>query len=47
MKIGMIEKFAFPDVKEGSVIEVSYKIRSPYLLNFRQLVLSEKNPGNL
>jgi len=28
-------KFAMPDVKEGSIIEVSYKIRSPYHFNFR------------
>src|SRR5665647_217449 len=28
-------KFAMPDVKEGSVIEISYKIKSPYLFNFR------------
>lgn len=29
------KKFAMPDVKEGSVIEISYKIRSPYIFNFR------------
>lgn len=29
------KKFAMPDVKEGSVIEVSYQIKSPYLFNFR------------
>ena len=29
------KKFAMPDVKEGSIIEVSYKINSPYLFNFR------------
>lgn len=29
------KKFAMPDVKEGSVLEVSYKIKSPYLFNFR------------
>ena len=28
-------KLAMPDVKEGSVIEVSYKIRSPYIFAFR------------
>lgn len=37
-------KFAFPDVKEGSVIEVSYKIRSPYLLNFRNWSFQKKIP---
>ncbi len=29
------KKFAMPDVKEGSVIEVSYQIKSPYLFNLR------------
>jgi hypothetical protein len=29
------KKFAMPDVKEGSVIFVSYKISSPYRFNFR------------
>jgi len=30
-----VRKFAMPDVKEGSVIEVRYKIASPYFFNFR------------
>jgi hypothetical protein len=29
------KKFAMPDVKEGSVIEVSYQIKSPFIFNFR------------
>lgn len=31
----MNKKFAMPDVKEGSIIEVHYKIISPYFFNFR------------
>jgi hypothetical protein len=30
-----VKKIAMPDVKEGSVFEVSYRISSPYLFNFR------------
>ena len=29
------KKFAMPDVKEGSVIEISYRIKSPYFFTFR------------
>jgi hypothetical protein len=29
------KKFAFPEIKEGSVIEVSYSIKSDFLYNFR------------
>ena len=29
------KKFAMPDVKEGSVIEVKYKISTPFFFNFR------------
>ena len=29
------KKFAMPDVKEGSVIEIKYKISSPYFFHFR------------
>ncbi|MGE5393281.1 MAG: transglutaminase domain-containing protein [Candidatus Saccharibacteria bacterium] len=29
------KKFAMPDVKEGSIFEVHYRIRSPYLFNLR------------
>jgi len=37
-------KFAMPDVKEGSVIEISYKIQSPYLFNFRNWDFQNKIP---
>lgn len=37
-------KFAMPDVKEGSVIEVSYKITSPYLFNLRNWEFQTKIP---
>src|ERR1035437_5131508 len=37
-------KFAMPDVKEGSVIEVFYKIQSPYLFNFRNWDFQNKIP---
>jgi len=29
------KKFAMPDVKEGSIIEICYKINTPYVFNFR------------
>ncbi|MCX6251238.1 MAG: DUF3857 domain-containing protein [Bacteroidetes bacterium] len=31
----VIQKFAFPEVKEGSIIELSYRITSDFLYNFR------------
>jgi transglutaminase-like putative cysteine protease len=37
-------KFAMPDVKEGSVIEVRYKISSPYFFNFRSWCFQYKIP---
>jgi len=37
-------KFAMPDVKEGSVIEISYQINSPYLFNFRNWKFQNKIP---
>lgn len=38
------KKFAMPDVKEGSVIELKYKISSPYLFNFRSWEFQSKIP---
>lgn len=38
------KKFAMPDVKEGSVIEVAYKIKSPYIFNFRNWDFQSKIP---
>jgi CRISPR/Cas system-associated endoribonuclease Cas2 len=38
------KKFAMPDVKEGSVIEISYTIDSPYLFNFRNWEFQNKIP---
>jgi len=38
------KKFAMPDVKEGSVIEISYTIESPYLFNFRNWEFQHKIP---
>jgi len=37
-------KFAMPDVKEGSVVEVRYTIQSPYLFNFRSWEFQNKIP---
>jgi hypothetical protein len=38
------KKFAMPDVKEGSVIEISYLISSPYVFNFRNWEFQYKIP---
>lgn len=40
----MIKKFAMPDVKEGSLIEVNYKISSPFFFNFRSWTFQKKIP---
>lgn len=39
-----VKKFAMPDVKEGSVIELKYKISSPYFFNFRSWAFQHKIP---
>ncbi|MDP4269118.1 MAG: transglutaminase domain-containing protein [Bacteroidota bacterium] len=39
-----IMKFAMPNVKEGSVIDISYKISSPYLFNLRSWDFQYKIP---
>ena len=38
------KKFAMPNVKEGSIIEVSYTIVSPYLFNIREWEFQKKIP---
>lgn len=38
------KKFTMPDVKEGSIIEVSYKIRSPYFTRMREWSFQKKIP---
>lgn len=38
------KKFAMPDVKEGSIVEISYIIDSPYLFNFRNWEFQSKIP---
>lgn len=38
------KKFAMPDVKDGSVIEVQYKIISPFFFNFRHWDFQKKIP---
>ncbi|MCX6221281.1 MAG: DUF3857 domain-containing protein [Bacteroidia bacterium] len=40
----MVRKFAMPDVKDGSIIEVKYKIISPYFFNFRSWEFQNKIP---
>ncbi|TCN63876.1 DUF3857 domain-containing protein [Acetobacteroides hydrogenigenes] len=37
-------KFAMPDVKEGSIIEIAYTIKSPYLFNLRSWEFQWKIP---
>jgi transglutaminase-like putative cysteine protease len=38
------KKFAMPNIKEGSVIEISYKIKSPYLFNLRDWTFQRTIP---
>lgn len=40
----MVKKFAMPDVKDGSVIEVRYRISTPYFFNFRSWEFQNKIP---
>ena len=40
----MVKKFAMPDVKDGSIIEVSYRITTPYFFNFRSWEFQNKIP---
>jgi len=39
-----LKKFAMPNVKEGSIIEITYKIQSPYLFNLRNWEFQNKIP---
>jgi transglutaminase-like putative cysteine protease len=39
-----LKKFAMPDIKEGSIIEIQYKVRSPYLFNLRNWEFQYKIP---
>jgi hypothetical protein len=41
----VIKKFAFPEVKEGSVIEISYSITSDFLYNFRGWIFQRDYPA--
>ena len=40
----MVKKFAMPDVKEGSVIEYSYKVMSPYFFNLHDWEFQNRIP---
>lgn len=40
-----VKKFTFPDLKEGSVIEYSYTIRSPYFFELRPWVFQGAYPS--
>ncbi|MEN8202136.1 MAG: transglutaminase domain-containing protein [Bacteroidota bacterium] len=40
----VLKKFAIPNVKEGSVIQVSYGYRSPYKFNLRDWVFQDEVP---
>ncbi|MEC3879066.1 DUF3857 domain-containing protein [Parapedobacter sp. 10938] len=37
-------KFTFPDLKDGSIIEYSYRLQSPHIFNFRTWYLQEDIP---
>ena len=38
------KKFAMPDVRAGSIIDVSYKIKSPYIFNFHDWEFQKRIP---
>lgn len=40
----MLEKFTFPNIKEGSVIEYSYKITSPYIYSLPWFYFQQEIP---
>ncbi|MEX2349966.1 MAG: DUF3857 domain-containing protein [Flavobacteriaceae bacterium] len=42
----VIEKFTFPNVKEGSVLEYTYKISSPYISSLPEFDFQENIPVN-
>ena len=39
-----VMKVAMPDVKEGSIVEIRYKIMSPYIFNYRSWEFQNKIP---
>jgi hypothetical protein len=39
-----LKKFAMPDIKEGSVFEFKYKVKSPYLFNLRNWEFQKEIP---
>lgn len=39
-----LKKLALPDVREGSIIEYKYKIKTPYFFNMRRWYFQEKIP---
>lgn len=39
-----LKKFAMPNVKEGSVIELQYVVRTPYFFNMREWMFQKKIP---
>ncbi len=41
-----LKKFTFPNVKEGSVLEYSYKITSPYIVGLPEFYFQEEIPVN-
>jgi hypothetical protein len=43
-KYGKVVRFAIPNVKPGSVIEVEYTIESPFIYNFRQWKFQSEIP---
>ena len=39
-----VKKFAMPNVREGSVVEMKYTIRTPYFFNMREWMFQKKIP---
>jgi hypothetical protein len=40
----IVEKFTFPDVREGSIVEYSYTVKSPFVTNLHSWLFQDRYP---